>query len=321
VLTVTTKGVAPADQPDYWQSVVQRYFFAVHGTSLVPKRNGFAGRMDRLAFGGLSIDRVAAQPYRVVRSDRLVRREPSDTLVMFVLRRGEVAVAQDGRAAPLRKPGEFAIVDSAAAYTAEFVTPCQLTMIQIPRAWIGPRLRALGDRTATALDGRAGLAGLAVSTLLALRVHAADRDDDLACAAAKNAVELTTAAVLERGGETAERHSPRSAILHRAQRYMLDHLADPDLAPAQVAAAIPISERYLFTAFREAGTTPVEWLRRTRLERARAYLAQVGGPGEAMTIQQVANAVGLPRASHFSRLFRERYGVSPREYRAGRTQR
>jgi len=40
-----------------------------------------------------------------------------------------------------------------------------------------------------------------------------------------------------------------------------------------------------------------------------------------MTIQQVANAVGLPRASHFSRLFRERYGVSPREYRAGRTQR
>ncbi|WP_258937560.1 helix-turn-helix domain-containing protein [Prauserella salsuginis] len=315
VLTLTTRGVPRGDQQDFWESAVREHFFAIDGTNPAPRKHGFLGRMDRLVFGGLRLDRVVAQPYRVVRSGRLTRQAPSEALLMFVLRHGEMFVAQDERIASLRKPYTFALVDSAKPYDAELVTSSEVTMIQIPRAWPGPYLRGLVARTATPLMGRNGLGALAVSTLLALRRHVADRDDAVAHVAAKNAVELAIAAVLEELGSAQELRGSRAAVLEQAQRFMLDRLAEPELSPAHIAAAIPVSERYLFSIFRDVGTTPAEWLRCARLERASTLLTS-DTIQSTVTIQQIACSVGLPHASHFSRVFRDHFGVSPSEYRA-----
>lgn len=316
MLTLTTRDVASAERAEYWKSVLSEHYFAVDGGSPEPDAVGFSGRMDRVSFGGLRLDRTTAHPYRVVRSAKHARQSPSGSLLMFTLRRGRVVVEQERRTALLTQPGDFALIDSDQAYGAELVVSSELTIIQIPHAWTAPHFGGLLQRTAIRLTGRSGLAAPAVSTLLALLNHISDREDAVARVAAKSAVDFAVAAVFEQLDGPQRSGGSRAAILARAQRLMLDQIGYSELAPAQIAAAIPISERYLFSVFRDVGTTPAEWLRAARLDRASALLSTSHAANDAPSIQEVACAVGIPHASHFSRLFRERFGVSPSAYRS-----
>jgi AraC-like DNA-binding protein len=100
----------------------------------------------------------------------------------------------------------------------------------------------------------------------------------------------------------------------QAQRFILAHLSDPGLSPAAVAAALHVSRRALYSCL-PAGEGVAAWIRRQRLQRARALLMD---PAESRSVAQIAAAVGLPSPAHFSRLFRAEYGHSPRDLRARR---
>ena len=62
--------------------------------------------------------------------------------------------------------------------------------------------------------------------------------------------------------------------------------------------------------------TPAQWVLRRRLARAREQLVDPDLAG--VGVAAVARRCGFRDASHFSRRFREEYGVTPREWRASR---
>jgi AraC-like DNA-binding protein len=105
-----------------------------------------------------------------------------------------------------------------------------------------------------------------------------------------------------------------------ARRLQLQHhiranLADPQLSPTKIADALHISRRTLYTALSPDEDGVAAEIRRQRLERARAMLLD---PSQPRSVAEISTAVGLPNAAHFSRIFRARYGLSPRELRAPR---
>lgn len=110
-------------------------------------------------------------------------------------------------------------------------------------------------------------------------------------------------------------HSP---VLARILEYVELHLTDPDLSPEVIARAHHISVRYLHKLFKDEGTTVGRWILRRRLEECRRDLMRYGRGGR--TIAAVAGRWGFLSATHFSRVFRSAYGMSPREWRdtAGR---
>ena len=57
--------------------------------------------------------------------------------------------------------------------------------------------------------------------------------------------------------------------------------------------------------------TPVEYLRNQRLERAATLLSE----SPEMTVQEVMLQVGMPDAANFYRRFKEKYGMSPNQYK------
>jgi AraC-like DNA-binding protein len=99
----------------------------------------------------------------------------------------------------------------------------------------------------------------------------------------------------------------------RARRYILDHIADPELSPAVIAHALGISVRYLHAIFRAEDTSPSRWILQQRLHMASRLLADPGRTDRSVT--DIAYAVGFKDASHFTRAFKSGHGVSPREYR------
>lgn len=79
----------------------------------------------------------------------------------------------------------------------------------------------------------------------------------------------------------------------------------------ELARVVGTNEKKLTELFRQRfGMTVYEYLVDLRLEGARVALAGTGGQ-----IQRIADSAGYRNASDFSRAFRQRYGIGPREYR------
>jgi len=105
----------------------------------------------------------------------------------------------------------------------------------------------------------------------------------------------------------------REALLHRIYQSIERWLDDPDLSPARVAQAEGISERYLQKLFEGTGDNFTHYLRQRRLDRTRAELANPANASQS--VSEIAFRCGFNDAAHFSRAFRERFGLSPRQFR------
>ncbi|RSM80042.1 AraC family transcriptional regulator [Kibdelosporangium aridum] len=109
-----------------------------------------------------------------------------------------------------------------------------------------------------------------------------------------------------------DRGHEQSPLLGQILEYLDRHLAE-DLSPAAVAAAHHVSLRYLHHLFRDRGETVCEHIRRRRLERIRRDLAD---PDLIhLPVYSVAARWGLRDPSHFGKLFRAEFAISPRRFR------
>ncbi|WP_348645250.1 AraC family transcriptional regulator [Methylobacterium sp. BTF04] len=88
---------------------------------------------------------------------------------------------------------------------------------------------------------------------------------------------------------------------------------DPALGPAEICKTLGISRSRLYAAFRnEAGVAAA--IRNARLERAHRRLSSSGSATD--TVATIMFACGLTDAPSFSRSFRRRFGMTPRDVRA-----
>jgi len=79
----------------------------------------------------------------------------------------------------------------------------------------------------------------------------------------------------------------------------------------KMARSVELSESYLQQLFqREIGMSPVQYLKQLRLETARDLLEN-----SFKQVKQIGNEVGMADQSHFIRDFKQKYGLSPSEYR------
>ncbi|MGD9793250.1 MAG: GlxA family transcriptional regulator [Acidimicrobiia bacterium] len=98
--------------------------------------------------------------------------------------------------------------------------------------------------------------------------------------------------------------------LAELQRWIAKHL-DRDLSVAALAARIHQSPRHFARRFRsDTGTTPADYVEQLRCEAAAHRLSTTDRP-----VLAVARSVGFGSVETFHRVFRNRYGVTPAEYR------
>ncbi|MFB9447234.1 AraC family transcriptional regulator [Dactylosporangium vinaceum] len=100
------------------------------------------------------------------------------------------------------------------------------------------------------------------------------------------------------------------AALRRAVSFMEDHAGDP-ITVSDIAAAAGITPRALQQGFaRHHDTTPMAYLRRTRLERAHRDL-QAADPTTGATVAAIAGRWGFAKAGNFATVYRRAYGRPP----------
>jgi AraC-like DNA-binding protein len=177
-------------------------------------------------------------------------------------------------------------------------------LVPIDRATVQPLVGAVMPRR---LPGRS----LIAQFLAGLTEPAATDDPGLAEVLRECAVGLIRQRLGEPAGIT-----PRTRRLLQQARIngiIRQHLDNPALDPDWIARAASISPRYLHAIFQDAGQTPMQLLKRLRLQQARRRLED---PSLASTpIKDIWPAVGYVRADQFARDFRQLFGVSASEAR------
>ena len=107
----------------------------------------------------------------------------------------------------------------------------------------------------------------------------------------------------------------REALVQAALKEITQNYREASLS--NVARAYGVSLAYVSECVRaQTGRTYKELLQKHRMETAARLLRR-----SDMNIQQIITLVGYENTSYFYRLFHERYGLSPREYRQVRAAR
>ncbi|MFG3102487.1 helix-turn-helix domain-containing protein [Streptomyces sp. NPDC048182] len=311
-LVLSTDPLSAPDRAAYWHDAVSRTFVPLEVA--LHEESPAAATITSSRWGFMQVSTVTAGPQSVARSPRMIARDGKEYLILTLLHRGTAERSQDGREAVVRA-GQFSLSDSRRPFSKTLRQAFRFTSFHFPRSVLPVSDTELSGVTATPF-GR----DEATSALLAGHLERLDRAGGSVTPAqgrrlAALTCDLLACLIQERHG----RHSPHPpeathAMLARVKDHALRHLADPDLTPAAIAAAHHVSVRYLHKLFEAEGVTLARWIQQRRLERCRAELART--TPRAPSVATVAHQWGFASSSHFSRVFRHAYGVTPREWQA-----
>ena len=130
---------------------------------------------------------------------------------------------------------------------------------------------------------------------------------------ASEAVLLHTFAYL--GGKLSkfsENDQGRADLISMIQKYVDEHFSDPDFSLERLGNDLKYNKKYLSTVFkRHVGVGIVDYLHTVRIQHACTMLKQ-----GFTSVSDVALRCGYPDAQYFSKVFKRRMNLSPREYMA-----
>jgi AraC-like DNA-binding protein len=270
----------------------------------------FAGMISNRSLGGVSFINMACGKHAAYRDQSSISDSDAGFYVMTLQLSGELRMAQDDRAAVL-KAGLFAIYDSSkpAALTAS--DNYKSTCIRFPKEYLGSRSAdPLAGITATAFEYAPGLPSSVWDMLISL-----NRNLEALGTYGRPAVRsvmgmVTTLLRNELGGDVAPR---QGLLLQQIKDYVEEHLGEPELDPASIAAAHYISPRHLHNLFEHAECTVSRWIRMRRIERCRRDLAD---PSTAQVpVSAIGARWGFNGPSHFCQVFKKDTGRTPAEFR------
>lgn len=313
MLRLSTNDFSGASRVARWNDIVAEVFTPLEIMARQPEQ--FEGAVDSVQLGDVHLANVVASPARILRTARHTSISRTRHYFLHLQLKGELLVSQDGQEAHLQE-GDMVLCDSALPYVLENKERCStLVMIATPaelkRRLPSPEI-ALGRR----MHGSKGLSA-ALSCMLAGVWREVKSREEIAVAPkiGENLMDMLAICCMDEFGSKAIDSAIASSRRSHIRCYIESNLSDPELTVASIAKAFRISPRYLHMLFAEEDETISGFVRRRRLEECKKKL---GDPmWRQRSITELAYAWGFNNTTHFARVFREKYGVSPRDFRNG----
>ncbi len=296
--------VPAASRLTFWKQHVD----SANGLDIQCRTRNFLGRMTTRVLGTCSVHGVQiSTPHRAIRA-----RSQQDLCFANVQVHNEGARFSGSREFDMPR-GSLIFYEATNTYGLDFDGASESLVLAIPKSELQKRVANLQIHLDEPIryDTRkiAMLAGL-MRGVLDTPYEARQTVQD---SMAEAMISMLVATLFDAEGAASRAPTyANAAMLQRVKAFINSHLADPDLNTQMVADAVGITVSYLHKIFMQNNTTVMQFVLGERLERCRKDIARIDRAGG---ISQVAYAWGFNDASHFSRSFRKRFGLSPREYR------
>jgi AraC-like DNA-binding protein len=220
---------------------------------------------------------------------------------------GRLVCRYSGGAETVLEPGKLLVWDTGTAEGFDAMEPHRELYLLLPRERVPQGLADAAARGAGAVAAGpgAGLAAIAADQLRAITRELDQLSDaalTIACQSFFDPLDAALAPV------AAPVTGVRAHLVAKVRQYIEAHLDDPELCASSIASAHGVSVRTLQVASADTGTTVGRWIRDRRLKVCYRELAQ---PGSARTVTDIAFRWGFNDVAHFSRAFKQAFGVTP----------
>ncbi|MDS1141192.1 helix-turn-helix domain-containing protein [Pusillimonas sp. SM2304] len=311
---VSTDNVAPAARFDFWVSDVVRTFNV--GSPDAQQRKDFRAKVTSLATATGEMHYTESDGLNVHLTAHTIRNAPFDELALILMLDGQAHCAYDGGEAATITKGGFFLLDGLHP-TSLYLSRHAFIQLDLSRSLLKSVFPGALPKPAqiNAALASSRLAGLLSDHLQQFPriAEGLDPGEQLALLDASESFALSTIeAAFSKTLQGTERSS--AGLFAAAQRYIRRHLTAPDLGPDAVAAAIGCSRSTLYRLFDGHELSVQGYIRELRLQQFFRLLQQ---DTRHVPIYALAQRCGLYDVPNINRLFRKRFGLSPREARAG----
>jgi AraC-like DNA-binding protein len=273
----------------------------------------FNGSISRTKIGDMTVADVYSDAQIVRHSHAHVARTRQSMFFLQLQMEGESINRQNGREACL-KAGDFALCDSTRQYEIVFPGANRMLVLGIPDIKLRRHIACPESLVAIPMQASNGVCGLLSRLLRHFWVECTEALDEATAGRITVAIlDLMGAAYADIGRTQPDRLSLATAHRIRIINYIEAHLHDPELTPTRIAAACKMTPRYLHHLFSDRDETVARYIVRRRLDECARAL--VCGAQRSRTITAIAFDYGFNSPTHFGRVFRAKFGLTPREYR------
>ena len=307
---------------DFWvdqrhESDAREHMEHVLNTAFVPMavsigspdaRIPFQARLHHRRVHDLALVEAETGPCAGTRGTSRISRSSTDYIAVLILREGEERVSQGGEQAVLCG-GDVVVCDTQLAMSFEMPRPARKQILLAPRTAVEEITGTAWPAGAMMLSAANPATHLLTSHLDAL-IHTAAHLSPAAQMAARTATLYLLAAAASPDGTQLTAETAPELLVEAMKKWIDAHLLDPDLRPAEVAAAHAVSLRTAQRLFQHNDESLAAYIRRRRLTRARNALLG------AASINEIAHHYGFYDAGHFTRAFKAEYGTTPAAYRS-----
>jgi AraC family transcriptional activator of tynA and feaB len=308
---LSTDTVLPRRRVEFWNDAACESLTPQSADPVNPRT--FSGRLIRADIGDLRFVEFNSDAAVVRRSRAHIARTSGSTYLIRLQLAAESVCSQGGQEIRLQ-PGDFSLCDSARPYQLAFKLPVSILTLRVAKNVLQRYVGCPEHLVHVPVSGRSGPGALASRMIRQIWQSSDDAiGPGVAPRFANVVLELIASAYVGIGSAKVDRSCLTSALQLRIRDYIDQSLCDPELSPAVVAQALKISSRHVHRLFAQQGDTVSRYILLRRLEKCRAALANPLLDGLSLT--QICGEYGFRSLPHFSRLFRDRYGMAPRDYR------
>ena len=308
-ITVRAQDAPASERIGYWEHASAGVLLPMRGRHR--GAGDFRAEMVAGTIGAVRVAQASTQQGECLRTPGLIRQIDPDVYQVDVVCTGEVVAEQNGRQVRLGA-ADIAFVDPTRPVRYVSTASTHVSVL-FPRVMLPLPADALARLAPVHIPGNRGTGALVSTLTRELPRHLDECRTREAVRLGTVVVDLLGTALAARLDRDLHGDDQTRALLTHIYAYVDANLGDRDLSPASIAAAHHVSRRYLHKLFQPEPTTIAGWIRQRRLDRCRRDLLDPSL--RERPVAAIGSRWGLPDAAHFSRIFKNAYGLPPAEYR------
>lgn len=302
VHSLSTSGLTPKNQIQCWTDALTELCGQFDVDPL--DASSLEGHINYTTVSRLKLCQIEVSQHRIAHPVSRAKASEHPFVKILFQTYGVSRFEQNGRRIELL-PGDCLAYDVSCPHTIISPSLTRHEVVIVPTELLQERGFHSAKLPACKVSARTGTGRIARDFMHAAFGEAPKLSPHTALGVADTLIDLLLLPLRE-AGTTFDRGGP-VALYERAQAFIHDHLRDPDLSIDQISTALGCTKRYLHMLFSDRGMTVSDYIWRARLLNCRQELETQG----CKTITDVAFSWGFSSSSHFSRVFRNYFGIAP----------
>lgn len=307
----STHILPQGERQDYWRGVIENAYFPLELDFRNP--NAFHGQLSQWQMGRLGISRLESSATCFKRVEQQI--DESEPYFLITIPAYEQVRFSQADHTVVCNPGAFILERSDLPYEFSYNKDNSLWVIRVPVSQLRSRIREPERFLYMQFDKNKGLGNVFFSFMRNIVQQFSYTDE-----AAHDILSGQLIDLLAHSMENDDRvlmsneASLRNVHLRNIEAFVRENIQRSELSPDMISVACSISTRYLHKLFKDSDQTVSQWIKELRLQSA---LNDIRADIGHTTLAEISYRWGFNDQAHFCRLFKARFGCTPKGMREG----